>query len=306
MKRTLWALMIVIVVFLAGCGASSVLLDIPSDVTSGDVIAESVVHDFNEKPDQQTQYVHSHPTGSTVRYDLNGDGIGEDITVITHEYEAGSLTIGNISVELWTCTPTGYFTVVNVDDSVNRLLVGISDYGPSDDPGTMLYAYDGKNIREAGYLPDIMGWNIYDYEGATCHGDGTITAGSRWNILGTWNTTGMFRVHESHIEDITEFYPYIGWEGEESTWDVTARYDIIVFENEFAESITMVPAGTTMNMVGMRRGTDDETFWVSFEVPAMGKNMWLLTKRVDWASYVYTNVGFISSEEAFDGFYYAG
>ena len=140
MKRTLWVLVIVIGVFLAGCDTSSVLFDILSDVTSGDVTTELVVHDFNEKPDQQTQYVDSHPESTTVRYDLNGDGIGEDITVVTHEYEAGKLTIGDASVEIWSCTPTGYFTVVNVDASGDRLLVGISDYGPSDDPETVLYA----------------------------------------------------------------------------------------------------------------------------------------------------------------------
>ena len=64
---------IVLAVFLAGCNASAVSFDTPSDVTSGEVITESVVHDFNEKPDQQTQYVASHPVGTTVRYDLNGD-----------------------------------------------------------------------------------------------------------------------------------------------------------------------------------------------------------------------------------------
>lgn len=305
MKRTFWVLTMVLAVFLAGCNASAVSFDTPSDVTSGEVITESVVHDFNEKPDQQTQFVASHPVGTTVRYDLNGDGIGEDITVVTQENEAGQLTIGEVSVEIWCWTPTGYFTVVNVDDSVNRLLVGISDYGPSDDPETVLYAYDGMNIREIGYLSDILGRNIYDYEGAICHGDGTITAGRRWDVLGTWGTVGLYRVMDS-VEDITEFYPYIGWEGEQGTWDVRARYDMIMFENEMAETITVVPAGSTMKMMGMRKCSKDEMFWVQFEVPEQNKTLWLLTKKVDWAFYLYTNAGFISSEEAFDGFFYAG
>ena len=51
MKGTLWALMMVLAFLLTGCGEpvvpSDVSSDVSSDVTSGEVITESVVHEFN-------------------------------------------------------------------------------------------------------------------------------------------------------------------------------------------------------------------------------------------------------------------
>ena len=292
-------------IFLAVSMTGCSIVPEPSDVPSSEVTTEPIVRDFNEKPDAQTQYVDSHPVRTTVRYDLNGDGIGEDISVRTHEFEAGSLTIGGAAVEIWSCTPTGYFTVVNVDDSDDRLLVGISDYGASDDPETVFYAYDGVHIREIGYLSDILGQNVYDYEGAVCHGDGTVTARKRWDVLGTWNTVGLYRVTD-RVEDITSFYPFIDWEGNESAWGVTAKCGILMYEEEDSETTVMVPAGSPLNMMGLRRGADDQTFWVLFEAPELGKNLWLKLQRIEWASCLETDRGFVSSEEAFDGFFYAG
>ena len=304
MKRmfTAWLCAILLAVFVTGCGvAPAESSEVPSDGPAEEVITEPVVRDFQEKP----QFVDSHPVGTTVRYDLNGDGIGEDITVRTHEFEAGQLTIGDAVCEIWSCSPTGYFTVVNMDDSANRLLVGISDYGPSDDPETVFYAYDGKNIREIGYLSDILGQNVYGYEGAVCHGNGTVTAGIRLDVLGTWNSIGLYRVTDK-VEDITAFYQFIDWDGNPGTWDVTAKHDITMYESELAETATVAPAGSAMKMVGLRKDADEHVFWVLFEVPDLGKNLWLKTQRIEWASYLQTNVGFISSEEAFDGFFYAG
>lgn len=306
MKRMFaaWLSAILLAVLVTGCGAPEEPSEVPSDGPAEEVITEPVVRDFQEKPGSQTQFVDSHPVGTTVRYDLNGDGIGEDITVRTHEFEAGRLTIGDAVCEIWSCTPTGYFTVVNMDDSANRLLVGISDYGPSDDPETVFYAYDGENIQEIGYLSDILGQNVYGYEGAVCHGNGTVTAGVRLDVLGTWNSVGLYRVTD-RVEDITAFYQFVDWDGNPGTWDVTAKHDITMYESESAETVTVVPAGSAMKMVGLRKGADN-VFWVLFEVPDLGKNLWLKTQRIEWASYLQTNVGFISSEEAFDGFFYAG
>ena len=329
-KKNKWCNVVwlmVMAAFLTGCGYLASSVEVPSEalpvvpaetsrvetvtepvqeLPAEETVTEPVVIDYTEKPGSQAQYVASYPVDSVARYDLNGDGIGEDISVTVHEYEAGKLTIGEASIEIWICTPTGYFTVLNVDDSDNRLLVGISDYGPSDDPGTLLYAYDGMSIREIGYLSDIIGRNVYGHEGATCHGDGTITAGSRWDVLGTWGTVGLYRVNENSIEDITEFYPYIGWDENQTAWSVTARVDIFMRENENAEDVIIVPAGTTVNMLGLRKGADDDTYLVAFEVPALGKDLWLRTERVEWQSYLETGIGFVSSEEAFDGFFYAG
>ena len=307
MKRTFWALVMVVAVFLAGCGASTELFDEPSDATSGEVTTEPIVHDFNEKPGQEIGYVASYPVGTTVRYDLNGDGIGEDITVVTNEYEPGRLTIGDSFVEIDSWTPTGYFTVLNVDDSVNRLLVGISDYGPSDDPETFFYAYDGASIREIGYLTDIFGQNVYGHEGAVCHGDGTVTAGKRWDVLGTWGSAGLYEVSENGIKDITEFYPYVDWDGNFGGWKVTSKVNLLMYDPSRPDDAgVIVPAGTSMAMTGLQRGDGDTSYWVTFEVESMGKTLGMTVERIDWYTCVYTGDEFVVSEDAFDGFFYAG
>ena len=307
MKRTFLALVMVVAILLAGCGASAELFDEPSDATSGEVITEPIVHDFNEKPGQQTQYVDSHPVGTTVRYDLNGDGIGEDITVVTNEYEPGSLTIGDSVVEIDSWTPTGYFTIVNVDDSSNTLLVGISDYGPSDDPETFFYAYDGASIREVGYLTDIFGQNIYGHEGAVCHGDGTVSAGKRWDVLGTWGSVGLYEVSENGIKDITDFYPYVDWDGNFGAWEVTSKVDLLMYDpNRPDDAGVIVPAGTNRAMTGLKRGEEENDYWVTFEVESMGKTMGMTVEQIDWYTCVYTGDEFVVSEDAFDGFFYAG
>ena len=60
-----------------------------------------------------------------------------------------------------------------------------------------------------------------------------------------------------------------------------------------------------MKMMGLRRGAHEDAFWVAFDVEAMGE-LWVSVERIDWESFVHTGIGFISSEQAFDGFFYAG
>ena len=311
--RCLLAAMILVIV-LAGCGAESTPATEPVSSnfnTGGETetvpLAEPVMPDFSQKPGKEAQYVHSHPIGTVVRYDLNGDGIGEDIMVDAHEYDEGTLTIGNATVKIWSESPTGYFTVLNVDDADNTLLVGLSDYGPSDDPATVFYFYDGNGIEEIGYITDVVGQNIYNYDGVICHGNGTISAQKRWYVLGTWNTVGLYQVNETGVTDITDFYPCLDWNGNPSVWEVTAKVDLFMYErNEFLEDEVTVPAGTVVGMSGLKRGEHDDAFWVAFEVETTDKTLWLPVERIDWISYVHTGIGFINSEEAFDGFFYAG
>ena len=306
--------LVVMMAFLSGCGylasltkRTEVVTEPEQVTTAEEAPAESIPGDYSEKPDQQMQYMASHPVRTTVRYDLNGDGIGEDITVFTSEFEAGQLIIGETSIEIWSCTPTGYFTVLNVDDSVDRLLVGISDYGPSDDPETIFYAYDGTSIREVGYLTDIFGQNVFGYDSAVCHGDGTVTAGKRWDVLGTWNSVGLYEVSQNGIKDITDFYPFIDWDGNFSAWEVTSKVNLLMYDPSRPDDAAVtVPAGTVLAMTGLQRGEGENLYWVTFEVESMGKTLGMSVERIDRYTCICTEGGFVTSEEAFDGFFYAG
>lgn len=289
-----------ILMLLAGCGSGKV--DEPDQTA-----APTENPGYHAKPNAVDGYVHSHPVGTTVCYDLNGDGIGEDITVNAQEYEEGNLTIGGATVEFFSATPTGYFTVLNPNTGRNVLLVGISDYGYSDDNMTILYAYDGTSIKEVGFFDDIIGENAYGLNGAVCHGDGTVSARTRLDVLGTWNASCRYFVDETGVWDITEFYQYEDWEGNKGGWEVTAKVDLTMYDEigNFDRK-TVVPAGTKLQMNGVRKATEADSHWASFTVASTGETFWIITRKIDWQTYVQTADGLVTSEEAFDGFYYAG
>jgi len=289
-----------VLMLLAGCGSGKV--DEPDQTA-----APTENPGYHAKPNAVDGYVHSHPVGTTVCYDLNGDGIGEDITVNAQEYEEGNLTINGASVEFFSATPTGYFTVLNLNTARNVLLVGISDYGFSDDNMTVLYAYDGNAIKEVGFFDDIVGENAYGLKGAVCHGDGTVSARTRLDILGTWNASCRYYVDEIGVWNITEFYQYEDWEGNRGSWEVTAKVDLTMYDEigNFDRK-TVVPAGTKLQMNGVRKATEADSHWASFTVASTGETFWMVTRKIEWQTYVQTADGLVTSEEAFDGFYYAG
>lgn len=304
--------MIMIALLFAGCGASNTAgvketeSQVPTMTQQATQMPTEIQND-QHKPGKEDGFVHSYPLGTTVSYDLNGDGIDEDITVDAQECAEGQLTIGNISMKFDAISPTGYFTVINVDQAQKILLVGISDYGFSDDDMTVLYAYDGAQIGEIGFFEDILGKNSYDRSGATCHGDGTISARVRMDILGTWMAMGLYRMGEAGLEDHTELYRRIDWEGRIAGWEVTTKTELIMYADsaQTSKQIT-VPAQTTVRMTGVKRGPKENTHWACFEVDSLNADLWLLTEEIDWQTYVCNGEKLMDSEDVFDGFFYAG
>ena len=58
-------------------------------------------------------------------------------------------------------------------------------------------------------------------------------------------------------------------------------------------------------MTGMKKDSCENTYWACFKTSS-GNSFWLLSEVVDWVTYVPGENDIITSEEAFDGFYYAG
>ena len=294
------------VVILAGCGAKNDrnIMQTESPLESIPTTPTSFTPDFCEVPGAEDGYIHSYPLETVARYDLNGDGIGEDIRVNAPEYADGSLCIADAQIQFSSISPTGYFTVWNMGDC---LLVGISDYGFSDDPITILYAYDGETIRETGYFEDIAGTNAWGHDGAICHGDGTLSARTRFDVLGTWNAIAKYEFISGALVDITDFYTYIAWDEQSLGWDVTTKVNIVTYEDIWnGETQIIVPAGTELSMLGIQKGSVEGTYWVCFQADSTGKELWMAAEVVDWYTQVAAESGFLPSEEAFVGFFYAG
>ena len=309
-KLHLCAFVTVIMLLLAGCGTADSGVETEPDkvpaVTQQETQMPTEAED-DHKPGEADGFVHSYPLGTTVAYDLNGDGTEENITVNAQEYADGKLTIGSTSAEFMAVNPTGYFTVVNVDQSQNFLLVGISDYGFSDDNVTALFAYDGAQIAEVGHFEDVLGANSYDLTGATCHGDGTISARVRLDVLGTWTAMGLYRMGEAGLEDHTELYRRMDWEDRFAGWEVTTKTELTMYADSTQTSGQVtVPAGTMVRMTGIKKGPRENTHWAYFEVDALDEDLWLLTEEIEWQTFVCSGEKLLDSEEAFDGFFYAG
>lgn len=307
----LYVWVIVVALLFLGCGTAAPTVMEETGSRETDVIQSTQmtteIPNTNQKPDESDGFVHSYPLGTTVSYDLNGDGIDEEITVDAQEYANGRLTVGNTSVEFMTIDPTGYFTVINVDQSQKILLIGVSDYGFSDDDMTILYAYDGERIAEVGIFEDILGKNSYGKAGAICHGDGTISARVRMDVLGTWTAMGLYRLGEAGLEDHTELYRRMDWEDQITGWEVTTKIELTMYKDcdQTGGQIT-IPAGTMVRMTGVERGQEVNTHWVCFEVDSMNATLWLLTEEIEWQTFVYNGEKLLDSEAVFDGFFYAG
>ena len=309
-KIRFYVLITVLTLLFAGCGAadSAETKEVDSQApTTPPQATQMPMENEDNRPGEAEDFVRSYPLGTTVSYDLNGDGIDENITVDAQEYADGQLTIGNTSMKFGAISSTGYFTVINVDKSQSFLLIGISDYGFSDDDMTTLYAYDGERITEVGVFGDILGQNSYDKPGAICHGDGTLSARVRMDVLGTWMAMGLYRMGEAGLEDHTQLYQRMDWEGSITGWEVTTKTELTMYTDsvQTSEQVT-ISAETVVRMTGVKKGQADNTHWAYFEVDSLGANLWLLTEEIEWQTFVYNGEELLDSEEAFDGFFYAG
>lgn len=269
--------------------------------TPEDVVFKPIM---KSAPGEESDYCHSYRMGTSVFYDLDGDNVFERITVTERDYQA-ELTIDGITYELdafW-ANPVEYYTILNVNDAENVLLIGISDYGTSDDSVTFLYTYDQGRIHYVGSFDDLIGQPELS---AKCNGDGTISANTRMNDVGTWIAKATYAVDNHTITDITDFYRFADFYGYDKGREVTTKCDLPMYDDLSLDAVeSIIPAGTTVIMLGCRR-LNESTTWIAFESAVFDNTKWILVNTGYWPRYIITPYGGIESSEAFDGFYYAG
>ncbi|MEE1032352.1 MAG: tetratricopeptide repeat protein [Ruminococcus sp.] len=268
---------------------------------------EEIAAPTNEKaPYAEDGYIHSYRLGTTVSYDLNGDGTEEEIKVTNNDDAPCRITINGTSIEGdWLMEPTGYYAIINIDGTGNELIVGVSEYGPSADPMTYLYAYDGNSIINVGSFDDILGETQWE-KTAFCNGDGTITANTRMDVLGTWGANAIYIYSNHTLTDATDFYSYAGYWGNGIEWDATTNYALEMYEGENrAYPKVVVPAGTVVYMTGCKRMSENEC-WVAFRLDTSDTILWLPVETSGWPCMVKTLQGKMDSEKVFDGYHYAG
>lgn len=151
-----------------------------------------------------TTYIQKVAVNEAPEIDLNGDGKLEKVCYQLKEIHSGSysyyepvLTIGNkvysnqdmVNMECYISDPsTEAMYLYDLNKSDSYVEIALFDYGPSDDPVTNFFRYDGKKLSYLGNVTD-------NPENTTLvvHGDGTITARKRLFILQTWWTNAVWK-----------------------------------------------------------------------------------------------------------------
>ena len=104
----------------------------------------------------------------TAELDLNNDGKKEkvDIDILDEDYVTLTINRGEadeVSIEWFDETPDEKFTIFNLRNDDDFLEVALKGDGPSGDPSTVFFRYDGKDISEYGTVPaDVKYSNIKD------------------------------------------------------------------------------------------------------------------------------------------------
>ena len=222
--------------------------------------------------------------------DLNLDGTNENIVLAIESLSRGwgrrmKLTIGNETVVVPGSNPEEKITVVDLDASDEFLEVAIGDFGPSGDPTTNFYRFDGVHIKHLGVIPDLTEGMIFDTKGM-------VTATVRAHILDTWFYRANFRLNESFtltkVPD--DFYERINAPTEVKMLKLLP----LQLSPTNSYSAGAVVEGQTVTILGC-----DDVAWCQLK-PANGAPAWFEVKDYN----VIVELG-LTSGEVFDGLSFA-
>lgn len=121
--------------------------------------------------------------------DLNGDGTTESIAIaIPGNAVQGTkteLTVNASTIVFPGGNPQGYFGIVDINTADAEKEIAVSDLGPSGDPTTGFYRFDGSLLQRVGIVQGT-------YENIVFAGNGTLTTKTRSSIFQTWLYNDMF------------------------------------------------------------------------------------------------------------------
>lgn len=184
-------------------------------------------------PSSSNNYQLDISIGAESHLDLNGDGI-EDIIYYSVSQEISSddyyqaanpesLSINGVDYlssdsenplseyGIWLENPggTGEYYLVDLDTSDDWCELAISDAGSNDYRTTYYFRYDGTNLSYLGYMTGFP-----DDQTTTYHGDGSVTAMSRLDLLQTWYGARTFQLQDGSLQLVNnEFFAPIQPEG---------------------------------------------------------------------------------------------
>ena len=95
------------------------------------------------------------PVSGTIIVDMDGDGQEETVTIRYDSEYRVTLTSGETTLQTWYDNPEGAY-LIDLDTRDGRKEIALTDYGPSNDDMTTLYAYMDGAFVEVGAVSGIL------------------------------------------------------------------------------------------------------------------------------------------------------
>jgi hypothetical protein len=145
---------------------------------TADMIADSIKEKSNKIKSPGVIGVGKH-----VSVDLNGDGKDEAIYYGLDDFKVNGASYKKlIQSNVYENNPLGdNYIISDINTSDSQMEIGLRVDGPSDDPETFFFTYDGKKLLELGSIPSAI-----DDLTRAFNGKGSIYGILRLNILQTW------------------------------------------------------------------------------------------------------------------------
>ncbi len=177
----------------------------------------------------------------SAQVDLNADRIADFITYSKPAPISSSslmiLSINGTSVNVPGYNPVGFFGIVDLFTPDNTYEIAVSDMGPSGDPTTVFYAYDGTTIKTLGTVEGL-------YQQMVIDGKGTLITTVRAHILDTWFYRDTYKLDQDKFVHVPkDFYERI-----EPTYPVTMLKDLTLTSGTSAPFI--LKKGEVVSLIG--------------------------------------------------------
>ncbi|MGN0132340.1 MAG: YARHG domain-containing protein [Lachnospiraceae bacterium] len=152
-----------------------------------------VIKEMEERYAAEHPYPMEEDTGTTVYADLDGDGTKEklsyEVRQVSEYEEHGILTIEGKTYDLWgyeniymEYPDSEHFYLTDISPYFDGLEIAVTEEGPSDDPATHFYIYEG----ELSYIGSVSGYPMKQKENLNGFHDGGVTGIERQSLIETY------------------------------------------------------------------------------------------------------------------------
>lgn len=238
--------------------------------------------------------------GDTISVDLDSDGKLDEVSLSRDEDGLRLAVNGQdfTGILYSACdfefSDSDYFAVVNLDHYDRALEIAVEDYGPSDDPNTFFFRYEGESVTCIGSVPSLC-WDDWTKKDAVTYlGNGDLLVNARLDGLMTWFGDVTYRIGRDGKLALVR--------GEmcaaNQLVNVTLTNTVLAYESTDAEPERLYP-GESLQLSGT-----DQSQWI--QAYRSGGAPVLLRLNPDNLYQVETPGGFEDGPDVMNGLFFAG